>query len=118
MHIIFGKEQAAELASKYTVLELDTFQIGSDGPVVTAYCTLEAIPLGEMLTLDEIKALHYQLIMEYQRRNWNKCVELLPMLLGKWNKELDSFYQDLQSRIEQCIAQNPGSDWSPIIVKD
>ena len=118
MHIIFGKEQAADLADKYTVLELDTFQIGTNGPVVTAYCTLEAIPLGEMLNLAEAKTLHQQLITAYQQQNWKYGLELLALLEGKWNKALDSFYQDLKSRIQQNLDQNPGPDWSPIIVKD
>lgn len=118
MHIIFGKEQADELSTKYTVLELDTFQIGKNGPVVTAYCALESIPLGEMLTLAETKLIHTQLIKEYNQRCWKKCLELLTLLQGKWNKELDSFYQDLRSRLEQNIVCDPGTTWSAIILKD
>jgi hypothetical protein len=118
MHIIFGNEQADELSNKYTVLELDTFQIGSNGPVVTAYCTLDSVPLSEMLTLDERKQLHRQLIQEYRQRHWAPCLELLSQLQGKWNGELDSFYQDIKSRIEQNIVCDPGPLWSSIIVKD
>lgn len=118
MHIIFGNEQAAELADKYTVLELDTFQFGQQGPVVTAYCIVESIALGEMLTLQENKTLHQQLITGYQQRHWGRCLELLPMLQGKWNGEIDSFYQDLKSRIEQNIVCDPGSTWSAVIIKD
>jgi hypothetical protein len=118
MHIIFGKEQAVELTSKYTVLELDTFQIGKNGPEVTAYCALESIPLGEMLTLSETSLLHDQLIKEYTQRHWGKCLALLTQLQGKWNGELDSFYQNLRSRIEQNIVCDPGTDWSAIVMKD
>jgi hypothetical protein len=118
MHIIFGKEQAQELSDKYTVLELDTFQIGPTGPVITAYCTLDAIPLGEMLTLDEHKKMHQQLIAEYKQRHWGRCLELLSQLQGKWNSAMDSFYQDLRSRIEQNVVCDPGSTWTPIIIKD
>jgi hypothetical protein len=118
MHIIFGKEQATELAEKYTVLELDTFQIGQEGPVVTAYCVLESIPLEEMLTLAESKFLHEQLVKEYHQRHWKQCLELLPQLEKKWNRELDSFYQDLKSRVEQNAVCDPGPTWSPIIIKD
>jgi len=117
MHIIFGKEQAEELTKKYTVLELDTFQFGKNGPVITAYCTVESIPLGEMSTLAETKLAHDQLIKEYHQRQWNKCFELLDQLQGKWNQELDSFYQDFRSRIEQNTACDPGTSWSPIILK-
>jgi hypothetical protein len=118
MHIIFGKEQADQLANKYTVLELDTFQFGLGGPIVTAYCTVENIPLEEILTLAETKLSHDQLIKEYHQRQWGPCLELLDGLQGKWNQELDSFYQDLRSRVEQNAVCDPGPTWSPIIVKD
>ena len=118
MNIIFGKEQADEISGKYTVLELDTFQIGKNGPVVTAYCVLDLIPMEEMLILNESKFAHEQLITQYQQQHWSDCLELLSTLEGKWNHELDSFYQDLKNRIEQNIVQDPGSDWSPIIIKD
>ena len=118
MHIIFGKEQADELANKYTVLELDTFRIGLTGPVVTAYCTLDSIPLGEMLTLDANKNLHQELMQQYGQRHWGRCLELLKQLQGKWNQKIDSFYQDLRTRIEQNIVYDPGPNWSPVITKD
>jgi len=118
MHIIFGQAQAEELAEKYTVLELDTFQIGSAGPVVTAYCTLDAIPPGEMLSLDTNKKMHQQLIAEYKQKHWGRCLELLLQLQGKWNNEMESFYQDLRSRVEQNAVCDPGPTWTHIIIKD
>ena len=118
MHIIFGKEQVDVLSNKYTVLELDTFQIGVNGPIITAYCAVDTIPLDEMPTLDETKTWHQQLIKEYGLRHWSRCLELLSQLHGKWNKQLDSFYQDLGSRIEKHKATDPGSTWSPVIIKN
>lgn len=117
MHIIFGKEQANELSNKYTVLELDTFQFGSNGPVVTAYCTVETIPLDELVRLDQTKKQHSDLMINYGLRNWSDCLTAINELKGKWRGELDSFYQDLESRIQGFVISKPPADWTPVIQK-
>ena len=117
MNIIFGKEQADKLSSKYTVLELDTFKIGSDGPVVTAYCTLEIIPLDELTQLDQTRKQHLDLMINYGLRNWSDCLTAIQKLQGKWRGELDSFYQDLETRIHGFVISEPPADWTPVIQK-
>lgn len=117
MHIIFGKEQADELSNKYTVLELDTFQFGTDGPVVTAYCTVETIPLEELAMLSATQAQHEHLLINYRMRNWADCLVGIDQLLGKWRGELDSFYTDLRSRAQSYLVNSPKSEWSHIILK-
>lgn len=117
MNIIFGKEQADELSNKYTVLELDTFQIGPFGPVVTAYCTVETVPLSELATLVETKTQHEHLMINYRGRAWSDCLVAIDQLTGKWRGELDSFYADLRSRIESFVADPPPADWNPVIQK-
>lgn len=117
MHIIFGEEQAQELSNKYTVLELDTFQFGDNGLVVTAYCTLETIPLDELTILEQTKKQHGDLIINYGLRNWSDCLAAIEKLQGRWRGELDTFYQDLQSRIQGFIISPPPADWTPVIQK-
>ena len=116
MHIIFGKEQATELATKYTVLELDTFEFDS-GAVVTAYCTVETIPLEELVNLEQTTKQHADLIINYGLRNWSGCLTAIADLRGKWRGELDTFYQDLESRIHSYVLSPPPADWTPIIAK-
>jgi len=117
MHIIFGKEQSDELSNKYTVLELDTFQFGKNGPVVTAYCTVETVPLNELTSLIEIKTQHDHVMINYRGRAWLECLSGIDQLTGKWRGELDSFYADLRARVENHIKHPPAADWSPIIQK-
>jgi hypothetical protein len=117
MNIIFGKEQADELATKYTVLELDTFQIGVDGPIIASYCVVETIPLEELGTLVETKVQHDHLMINYRGRAWADCLTGITQLTGKWRGELDSFYADLRLRVENNIKNPPVAHWSPIIQK-
>jgi len=117
MHIIFGKEQVDELSNKYTILELDMFQIGENGPVVTAYCTVETIPFEELSTLETAKIQHQHVILNYRGRAWQDCLTGIDQLMGKWRGELDSFYNDLRDRAQMNMAHPPPPDWSPVIQK-
>jgi Mlc titration factor MtfA (ptsG expression regulator) len=117
MNIIFGKEQFELMADKYTMLELDSFLIGSSAEPVTAYCAVENISIDQLAEISELKTKHAAMIEHYRARQWQTCQQLLSQLLGQWNEELDSFYQELDSRLTQFIQQDPGPDWSPIIVK-
>jgi hypothetical protein len=115
MNIIFGNEY--NLDSKHILLELDTIRVGSDGPERTAYCIIQHMPIEEIPIVENLKELHQSLIATYRNKNWSKCEQLIEQLTGKWNGEVDTFYQDLQVRISSLQQQNPGPDWSPIIQK-
>jgi hypothetical protein len=117
MHIIFGKEQAQELSNKYTVLELDTFRFESLGQTVTAYCTVERVPLEELALLENLQKQHSDLLINYAMKNWNDCLIGINALRGKWCGEIDTFYHDLEKRIQGYIISPPPANWSPVIVK-
>jgi hypothetical protein len=117
MNIIFGKEQADALANKYTVLELDTIQFGENGSVVTAYCTVENIPFDELPESEQRKIQHEHLMLNYRGRAWEDCLSAINQLTGKWGGELDSFYENLRSRINSYLEKDPGPNWSYIILK-
>ena len=117
MNIIFGENTAALAREKYTVLELDTFKfIGLDQPVKT-YAVLERIPLEEMSTLDKFQSLHSNLIVEYQKRNWDYCKDAIEKLTGQWHGELDTFYVELSDRIQLLKTQSLSDDWNGVIIR-
>jgi hypothetical protein len=117
MHIIFGKENARALENKYTVLELDTFDFKDKELVVPAYCIIENISINELPKLEDSKKLHQELINGYGSQKWDFCLETISLLIGCWGGEVDTFYQDLRSRINKLKASPPGNDWSPVILK-
>jgi len=117
MNIIFGDEQATQLAEKYTVLALDTFKFGQDGPHMTAYCVVENLSLAELPMVDSLQKLHSDLIANYKNKQWNYCGQVINRLRGSWSGELDTFYDELQKRIEQYKENDPGEHWSPVIEK-
>jgi hypothetical protein len=116
MNIIF-KEHAEEIAKKYTVLDLDTFQL-PDGTVHTACCVVEQIPIMELATVSSLRELHENLITNYAKQDWNYCEQALEQLMGKWGGELDSFYIELKTRIESLKTMPLDHNWTPVIPRN
>ena len=117
MHIIFGNDNAQALDSKYTVLELDTFNLKESKVTTPAYCIIENVGITELPTLEYSKNLHAELIASYGKQNWDFCLEAISHLIGRWGGEVDSFYQELRNRINEFKKNPPGDDWSPAIDK-
>jgi hypothetical protein len=117
MNIIFGDNVAEQAREKYTVLELDTFQIQGQDQTATAYAILEQIPLQEMGGLAEFVDLHTNLMREYRNRNWKYCEDAIEHLNGKWNGELDTFYSELTDRLELLKTQSLDDSWTGVIVR-
>ena len=116
MYIIF-KENSEEIAKKYVVLDLDTFSV-PDGSTHTVCCVVENIPITELAETENLRAVHAGLITSYSQREWPSCEEAIEQLTGKWGGEVDSFYQDLQTRINRLKTLNLTENWSPVIPKD
>lgn len=115
MNIIF-KENLPAVDSKYTILDLDTFRF-PDGSVHTACCVIENIPILELAQTDDFKKIHNELIASYAQRNWSFCEQAIEQLTGKWGGELDTFYTDLQARIESLKNLDLDESWTPVITK-
>jgi len=115
MNIIFGREQAEAMQSKYTILELDTFKAGDQ--TVTAFCAVDIVPIMEMPKIESMKQLHENLLIEYRKKNWNYCEQALEHLMGCWNHEVDTFYDTLKTRIDEYKNQTLEDNWW-LIVKD
>lgn len=116
MNIIFG-DAVKNIPDNYTVLELDTFRILPRGQLVTSYCLIENIPLAEFPLLEMNKKTHQSLMEEYKKRNWTFCKQALAALNGAWNREADSFYKELETRIDGFIKEPPPEDWDGALVK-
>ena len=110
MNIIFG-DAATEIAKHYTVLELDTVEIASSQQIKT-FCVVDKIPLTEFAQLESYKKIHHDMIQQYRNQNWEFCRRAIDSLLGKFNGELDSFYQEILSRVNTYQTNPPGNNWN------
>ena len=116
MNIIFGTSRD-DFPDSHTILELDQFKIGDSPNIVTAYCLVENVPFGDFPTLNAYIKVHHDLMEQYRARNWEYCADAIKGLTGRWNGELDSFYNDLKERVEYLTQNPPGDDWDGIILK-
>ena len=112
MNIIFGTEMAKQSQERYTVLELDTFNLLPTDKVITAYCLVETIPIEEMLAIESLKDLHSNLMVEYRKRNWRYCEDVIEHLTGKWGGNVDTFYSELYQRIQNLKQEDLPQDWT------
>jgi hypothetical protein len=115
MHIILGEQNVQEVEDKYVVLELDTFHTVSQGEPVSAFCLIENIPIQELPQVDQYRDLHRQLIKNYRAANWKFCEDAIEHLQGRWNGEVDSFYEMLSARIQQQKTDPISQNWDPVI---
>jgi hypothetical protein len=116
MNIIFKNNTSPELDEKYTILDLDTFR-SPDGNQHTACCVVENIPIDELPNTSQFKELHANLLKNYGLKNWNFCEQAIDHLMGKWGGEVDTFYQELLTRITFLKTQDLSDSWTPLIDK-
>jgi hypothetical protein len=117
VNIIIDPDQLDQYREKYTVLELDTIRVMPVNRLVTAYCVVDTIPIVDMPLTESKTDLHNNLLLNYRKRDWNYCQQALEHLVGSWNGELDSFYEDIRVRVDQYVTNDPGPDWDGIIEK-
>jgi len=100
MQIIFDKATAEQLRQQHTVLELET--ITKDGVTIDAFCLIpaEKIALTEMPNLQHNIKLHNEFINAYKAGNYQLCRDLYKHVIGKFAGEVDSFYEEIISRIK------------------
>jgi hypothetical protein len=100
MDIIFSRQAADELRERYTVLELETFDV--EGKILETFCVVpgDRIPLEEVVKLDHWKKLHETFVQANKDKNAKLCYDLRLYLKGKWGGELDEFYDIVCNRFE------------------
>lgn len=116
MNIIFHPEQVQAIRDQgnHTILELDRIRPAPGAEPVTAYCVVSEIPLTELNLTQAYVTWHQEMLAAYRAKHWPECVRALNMLSGKFNGELDTFYNELRERIRLYMKSDPGPDWQGI----
>lgn len=117
MNIVLGKDNASKIGEKYVILELDTLKISKDSDPVTAYCLVETTNLNELAILDTLRDHHSRMMDAYKTKNWHQVKSDIEGLKGCWGGQVDSFYEEIETRVNRYINDDPGEDWSPVLDK-
>jgi acyl carrier protein phosphodiesterase len=70
-----------------------------------------------MMSVEKDIELHNLLIEHYKQQDWDSCQTTIDQLLGRWEGEVDSFYSDLLSRVDNLKNTTVSNDWSPVIYR-
>lgn len=116
MNIIFG-DAIKQIPSDFVVLELDTIIMEPMKYKLTTWCVISDEGVTSKETSNRHKKIHNDLMIEYRNQNWSECLKLINELLGSWNGEVDTFYQELQKRVENFKNSPPDPGWDGAIVK-
>jgi len=117
MHIIIGDEVATKMKEKYIVLELDKIQTDPNSPTISSYCVIDKPLINEISHIEEYVNLHTKLMENYRKQDWNFCKQAIGFLHGRWNSELNSFYDEIFKRVEYYEKFPPGDDWNDGVYK-
>lgn len=101
MQLIFGKENAEQLKDRYTILELETVE--KDGISLDVYCLIpgEKIGISDLPQLDQWVKLHNDFLNGYKTDQYDYCLQCIEHLRGKFGGEVDTFYDEIESRINK-----------------
>jgi hypothetical protein len=102
MDIIFGRENAERLREKYTVLDLETVE--RDGVSLEVFCLIPADKIGltDLPQLDNWTKLHNDFLNGYHTQQYDYCRQCIEHLTGKFGGEVDTFYEEILSRINKA----------------
>lgn len=116
MNILFGSNeiQAIREQGRFTILELDTIQVSPDHEPEPAYCVLTDVSITEIPLLESKVKMHQDLMHFYRTQQWPECRQLIELLRGSWNGEIDSFYTEIQTRLDNLETNGADQDWDGI----
>ena len=118
MNIIFDTGNIEAIKNNNIVLELDTFYFSKLDKTATAYCVVDNVKLTDFDKIDQQQQLHVKLLDAYKNKNFELCRDLLEHLIGAFNGEVDSFYNELSNRIDKTICNPLTDDWSFVILRE
>lgn len=116
MYIILGDANANTIRTRHTVLELDRFLFGNDLEE-SAYCVIERLGLNDFERNAELVDLHAKLIEDYRNRRWDQCASKIECLHGSWSGEMDTFYDEITTRLTEFAVNPPDENWDYRIPK-
>lgn len=117
MNIIFDSPLVESLKQRHIVLELDTFEFAGLAQPIKTFCVIEQVPLAEIDTVEHWIKLHDSLISHYQKQDWKVCGDAIRLLRGRWGGAVDSFYDEIDTRIQNFSGQSLPSEWTGRIKK-
>lgn len=103
MQIVFNRNVAEELSIRYTVVELETFDV--EGKLLETFCVIpvEKLAFMDLSKLGEQIVKHNDFLSLLKAKEWGSLVDIYTTVHGSFGGELDSFYDEIMSRADLHI---------------
>ena len=104
MQVIFSRQVADELRDRYTILELETFDVQDQ--ILETFCVVsgEKMNLADLPYLADHIKMHEEFIEQLKQKNYKFCMDAIEQLMGKFGGDLDSFYEIILERCQKQVT--------------
>ena len=104
MQVIFSRQVADELRDRYTILELETFEVQDQ--ILETFCVVsgEKMNLADLPHLADHIKMHEEFIEQLKQKNYKFCMDAIEQLMGKFGGDLDSFYEIILERCQKQVT--------------
>ena len=112
--IVLGPVTAERLGNEYFTLELDCIAVKGKKDGVNIFTVFYNPPEGKMAEWLHNKQLHSMMLDYYRKQEWKKAEALIETLKGKFDSQMDHYYELWLERIEEMRAANLPADWDGV----
>jgi adenylate cyclase len=112
--IVLGPVTAERVKSDYFTVELDCIAVKGKKEGVTIYTVFFNPPAGKIMEWETDRHMHMDMLAAYRRQDWNTAVQLVHYLKGKFDGQMDHYYDLWLERIEEMRAAKLPKDWDGV----
>ncbi len=114
--IVLGPLTAERLGNEYFILELDCIAVKGKKEGVTVYTVFHNPNASVMPKWLMAKELHDLMLTYYRKQEWNKSIELVNELIGKFDGQMDDYYKIWIERIKEMKSKQLPENWDGVYV--
>jgi adenylate cyclase len=112
--IVLGPETAQRLDNQYFTLELDCIAVKGKKEGVTIHTVFYNPEEGKISQWLADKERHDEMLAYYRAQQWNKALKAVENLKGKFDGQMDHYYELWTERIHEMASAGLPSDWDGV----
>jgi adenylate cyclase len=112
--MVLGPVTAERVSDEYFTIELDCIAVKGKKEGVTIYTVFYNPSEQEKDKWSRARDIHNEMLRYYRSQEWNKAIALVETLKGKFNGQMDHYYELWLERIEEMRSAGLPSDWDGV----
>lgn len=109
--IVLGTKTAEYVKDEYFVLELDKIAVKGKKEGVNIYTVLDHSTVTDKAAWVQDKEVHNMMLQEYRNRKWDEARTLTKKLIGKFDSNMDTYYEHWLERIDEMTTKELPNNW-------